>query len=199
MKNKKKVMIIIAIIVFILMLIPIKDRLWDGGSVEYRAILYKYTKIHRLSETSSTGYEDGWELKILGVHVAGETNVTVEALSKSEYDITDVENVSASISNISLTGATITIKDNNTTPYTYGEWYKLEKKINGKWYELKTIVKDYGFNSKGYEVDENNELKFVIDWEWLYGELSLGSYRIIKEAHHKYIAIPFDIGKTYEK
>lgn len=75
----KKKIIIVAIVIFILMLIPIKDRLYDGGSTEYKAILYKYTKIHRLSEQSSTGYEDGWELRILGFHVAGVINTYVKA------------------------------------------------------------------------------------------------------------------------
>lgn len=77
--KKKNIIIIVAIAIFVLMLIPIKDRLWDGGSTEYKAILYKYTKIHRISHTSSTGYEDGWELKILGFHVAGKINTYVEA------------------------------------------------------------------------------------------------------------------------
>ena len=53
------------------MLIPVPIRLKDGGSVEYKAILYKYTKIHRLSEISLSGYEDGWELSILGIYVGG--------------------------------------------------------------------------------------------------------------------------------
>ena len=61
------------------MLIPIPNRLKDGGSVEYNAVLYQYTKIHRLSEKSSTGYEDGWDLKILGFHIGGEINTYVEA------------------------------------------------------------------------------------------------------------------------
>lgn len=77
--KKKKIIIIIAILVFILMLIPIPNRLKDGGSVEYNAVLYQYTKIHRLSEKSSTGYEDGWDLKILGFHIGGEINTYVEA------------------------------------------------------------------------------------------------------------------------
>ena len=80
--KKKKIIIIVIIAIFVLMLIPIKDRLWDGGSTEYKAILYKYTKIHRISQTSSTGYEDGWELRILGFHVAGEINTYVEVLPK---------------------------------------------------------------------------------------------------------------------
>ena len=62
------------------MLVPIKNRLKDGGSIEYKAILYKYTKIHRLSERSATGYEDGWELKILGKHAGGVINTYVETI-----------------------------------------------------------------------------------------------------------------------
>lgn len=77
--KKKKIIIIVAIILFILVLIPIPNRLKDGGSVEYNAVLYQYTKIHRLSEKSSTGYEDGWDLKILGFHIGGEINTYVEA------------------------------------------------------------------------------------------------------------------------
>lgn len=73
----KKIIIIVAIIIFLLMLIPIPNRLKDGGSVEYNAILYQYTKIHRLNEKSSTGYEDGWELRILGIQVGGEINTYV--------------------------------------------------------------------------------------------------------------------------
>ena len=80
--KKKKIIIIVAIIIFVLMLIPIPNRLKDGGSVEYNAILYQYTKIHRLNEKSSTGYEDGWELRILGIQVGGEINTYVLAEHK---------------------------------------------------------------------------------------------------------------------
>ena len=115
---------------------------------------------------------------------------------ESTYIETNIENVSISISDISLTGATIIIKDTNKTPYTYGQWYKIEKEINGKWYEVKTVIKDYGFNEIGYLPDENNEVKFVINWEWLYGELPLGSYRILKQVNDKYISIQFGIAET---
>ena len=90
--KKKKIIIITVIVIFVLMLIPIKDRLYDGGSTEYKAILYKYTKIHRLSETSSTGYEDGWELKILGIRVGGKTllpKITIEELENIHKDVDD--------------------------------------------------------------------------------------------------------------
>ena len=72
--KKKKLIIIILVIIFALMLIPIPNRLKDGGSVEYNAIIYQYTKIHRLNEKSSTGYEDGCILKILGIKVLEKIN-----------------------------------------------------------------------------------------------------------------------------
>ena len=61
----------------------------------------------------------------------------------SKYIGTNIKNVSISISDISLTGATIIIKDTNEQPYTYGEWYKIEQQINGKWYELKPIIDNF--------------------------------------------------------
>ena len=75
--EKKKIILIIVTLMFIIMLVPIKDKLYDGGSTEYRALLYRYTKIHRLSEKSYTGYEDGWELRILGIKVGGIINTNV--------------------------------------------------------------------------------------------------------------------------
>ena len=124
------------------------------------------------------------------------TKLNSKEINVNVYATSEVENVSVTISDISLTGATITIKDTNEDKYTYGEWYVLQKEENGKWYNIPTKVKEYGFNDIGYEVDENNEVKFVIDWEWLYGKLSQGSYRIIKKSHDKYISIPFNIAET---
>jgi hypothetical protein len=86
--NKKKTIIIVAIVIFIIMLIPVPLRLKDGGSVEYKAILYKYTKIHRLNEQSPTGYENGWELRILDFYVGGNSdiNVSVESVISIKTD-----------------------------------------------------------------------------------------------------------------
>ena len=115
---------------------------------------------------------------------------------ESTYNVTNIENIKISISDISTSGATIIIKDTNKIPYTYGEWYKIEKEENGKWYEVKTIIDNYGFNDIGYLVNENNEVKFVIDWEWLYGELPLGCYRILKQVNNQYISTEFCIATT---
>ena len=70
---------------------------------------------------------------------------------------------------------------------------KIEKEVNGKWYEVELLKENYGFNEIGYLPDKNNEVKFVIDWSMLYGELPLGNYRILKQVNNKYISIDFGI------
>lgn len=108
-----------------------------------------------------------------------------------------LDNISTDIVELSQTGITFVITDKNTPPYTYNEWYKIEKEVGEKWVELETKVDQYGFNSIGYPVDQNGEVKLTIDWEWLYGELEVGSYRIVKKVDNEYIYIPFGIANLY--
>ena len=52
--TKKKIILIILAVALIILLVPYrKDMLWDGGSVEYKSILCKYTKAHKLAEGNS--------------------------------------------------------------------------------------------------------------------------------------------------
>ena len=41
----------------------------DGGTVEYKSLTYKISKVHRLNHNSKTGYEDGLIIEILGIKV----------------------------------------------------------------------------------------------------------------------------------
>lgn len=111
----------------------------------------------------------------------------------SNYKPVQVENVSISIEDVSSTGGIVIIKDTNEEPYTYGEWYKIEKNSNGKWIEVDTVISDYGFNEIAYLTNEDGEVRFAIDWQWLYGELSPGNYRLLKEVANKYIAVEFNV------
>ena len=113
--------------------------------------------------------------------------------TKSEIFPTDVENVTLSIENVSPVGATLIVKDTNETSELYGEWYKIEKNIDGTWYDVATVIDNYGFSYIGYLTNDNNEVSFEINWEWLYGSLPTGTYRILKQAYSQYISIEFEI------
>lgn len=68
---KKKVIISIIVVLLLLALIPIPMRLKDGGSIEYRALLYKVTKYHQIALTKEyeSGYLEGWGIEILGMEI----------------------------------------------------------------------------------------------------------------------------------
>ena len=62
---KKKIIIIVCVLLAV-MLIPKKYYLEDGGTVEYRSLLYRVSEVHRHSDG---GYDEGIEIKILGFKV----------------------------------------------------------------------------------------------------------------------------------
>ena len=63
------VLMIMSFLLAAVLLIPIPMRLKDGGSVEYRAILYKVVDVRRIDAQSPDGYIDGTVVEILGMEV----------------------------------------------------------------------------------------------------------------------------------
>ena len=67
---KKKVIIVsIVALIMLALLIPRPRYLNDGGTVEYKALLYNVTKLNKLNYHSSTGYDRGTKIEILGIEV----------------------------------------------------------------------------------------------------------------------------------
>ncbi len=73
---KKKVMIIAIVIIAFILLFPIRNQLKDGGTVEYKALLYKVSKVKRLisiEEMEKEGkikeYDHGIIIEILGFEI----------------------------------------------------------------------------------------------------------------------------------
>ena len=162
--KKKKIIIIVAVMIFILMLIPIPTR-WKNGVTEYKAILYKYTKVHTPSDISFTGYEDGWELKILGIRVCGNINAD-ERLKHNES--TEQKNAGSILMEVkedtrTSKGATFILKNTTDDEYSYGPPYTIEKFENRNWKELDTLTGEpLTWNSVIYTIKTGEE-KFLLD------------------------------------
>ena len=65
----KKKLIIILIVLFLILLVPIPFHLKDGGTVEYRALTYQISNVHKINTSSKSGYDTGVIIKILGIKV----------------------------------------------------------------------------------------------------------------------------------
>ena len=110
---------------------------------------------------------------------------------ESAYQPAGVENVTMTVSDVTPAGATVEIRDDNREPFVYGEWFVIEQEKDGVWYEVKTKITNYGFNEIGWLTDERGELTMTADWEWLYGELPTGHYRLLKQAGNQVIGAAF--------
>ena len=67
---KKKNVYIVCVLLAIVLLIPIPLQLKDGGTVEYKALVYRVLKVHRLAPVESgKEYEEGIIIKVLGIEV----------------------------------------------------------------------------------------------------------------------------------
>ncbi len=66
---KRKIVFLVAAAV--VLLFPLRLRLKDGGTVQYRAILYSVQNVHRLNPDQESGreYLEGAIVEILGMEV----------------------------------------------------------------------------------------------------------------------------------
>lgn len=75
-KNTKLSVIIISLaiaVVLLILLIPIRSQIKDGGSVEYKAVLYSVTNYH--SKVDHVSHMEGISVKILGIEVYDSTHM----------------------------------------------------------------------------------------------------------------------------
>ena len=112
----------------------------------------------------------------------------------------EIDGVSMSIESGSVTagGLTLVITDKNDPPHSFEEWYELKKQYGNDWEDVPVVIEgDYGFNSLGLPPDDNGCLTLTVDWRWLYGELTPGTYKIVKALNinggFKYFSAEFKI------
>lgn len=75
---KKKAIIIVCVLLAIVLLFPIPMRLRDGGTIQYKAILYTVSDVHSLAtvEDQEAGKEfnEGIIIEILGFEIVNNVN-----------------------------------------------------------------------------------------------------------------------------
>ena len=149
----------------------------DGGSTEYRYADYTILKYSTLNGNKDL--------------VIGMQGTILNQVNASGYKTEEEKNIEYKLSKIFMfipsrtvtnTGATVSITDKNDVPYTYGEWYRIDKKENGRWRELEPI-QEIDFADIGWEVAEDGKIEKEFNWSNLYGELESGNYRLIKRVY----------------
>ena len=82
------------------------------------------------------------------------------------------------------TGATLVFRQSGGNPtggLQYGSDFTLERYEEEAWIPVPVAVEgNYAFTAEAYNIPQDADREFRVDWEWLYGELEPGEYRIVK-------------------
>ncbi len=96
-------------------------------------------------------------------------------------DSPDEWGITLSVKNVTATGATVVFgqKGGNTTgELNSGSYYRLEHNNE----ELAFAVEgDIVWTAEAYMIPKGGEVEMEVNWEWLYGTLEPGTYRIVKQ------------------
>ena len=93
MKNKS-IIIIVIIIVLIILLFPIPNKLKDGGTIEYKALLYTITNYHKIApEENEKEYLEGVKFEILGFEIFNSLEEKEEKIDKENIKKSNEENL----------------------------------------------------------------------------------------------------------
>lgn len=176
---KKRIFTLSIIIISLLLLIPIPLNLKDGGSTEYKALLYKITKVHRLNEKSITGYEEGWQVEILGFKIY---NKIVYEARKNKFEIGEISNIIPSLDKgVSLLmkelknpNATFILRNDTGRLLDISPDWSLEVKQNEFWY--KVIKQNTFVNEIAYYTNANLE-----------NEIQLSGFETLIKGEYRYI------------
>ena len=105
--------------------------------------------------------------------------------SESAVEITDEWGISLCAKNVTASSMTVEFVQNGGEfegDLQTGEWFLIEKNEGFDWTPIETNpLIDYTWNMIAYPIKKNETTKLAINWEWLYGKLEPGEYRLSKE------------------
>ena len=114
---------------------------------------------------------------------SNKTSPNTKGWKPTQYKVVnDFEQVSMNVIEDSVSSKELTVIFTNSSNNQgmYSEDFLLEKKIEGDWYQVPTKRIEFGFNDIAFELSPSTKEVLKINWDWLYGSLDKGEYRIVK-------------------
>lgn len=89
-----------------------------------------------------------------------------------------------SVKDVTPTGLTLVCTKNGGNPtgeLICGTDYRLLVFEDGMWKHVPTVIEEHCWDDIGYPITEGKVREFELSWEWLYGKLPAGTYRLAKD------------------
>lgn len=106
-----------------------------------------------------------------------------DSATEEEADVPDW-GLTLSVRDVTPTGLTLVCTKRGGNPtgrLTCGTDYRLLVSEDGKWKNVPTVIEEYGWDDMGYRITDEKAAEFILSWEWLYGTLPAGTYRLAKD------------------
>lgn len=126
------------------------------------------------------------------VENAEQTDTEKEAASENIDDVVSNEvdtDVSSSLDGVTMevteysdTSATVKIMNDTDKEIRCGDdfYLQMQDEETGEWRELDKVIDNADFTMAAYMIQKDSPYETAIDFEWLYGKLEPGTYRIVK-------------------
>lgn len=109
--------------------------------------------------------------------------------------------VALTVKNVTPTGLTIVCTQSggeNVAELHSGHYYRLEELHGDHWHECEIVFEgDYAFTAEAWIIPMEDSVEWHTGWEWLYGALSPGTYRVVKEIMNFRGTGDFDVDEYY--
>ena len=108
---------------------------------------------------------------------------TLISIRNADTDVlSQLDGVTMEVTECSDTSVTVKITNDTDKDIQCGEDFCLEvqDEETGEWRKLDEVIDNAAFNAIAYMVQKDSPYEAVIDFEWIYGKLEPGRYRIVK-------------------
>lgn len=127
--------------------------------------------------------------QIISVFKLNEEGAVLENADGECLELPDIEDkgfpnwgLTLSVKDVTASGLTLVCTQSGgelTGELETGSDYKLIV-LKEAWEDVPTIIDDYGWTAEAYMVAKDDVTEFEYNWEWLYGKLPAGTYRMVK-------------------
>lgn len=138
------------------------------------------------------------------------SNEVLQDLSDSTLEITDVLQNAVPVDwgitlvaeNVTPTGLSIVCHQSggeNVAELDTGSFYTIQKSENSNWKTLEYLPHEFeiGWTAEAWIIQKDGTTTWDVNWEWLYGALPAGKYRIGKEIMNFRETGNYDIEMVY--
>ena len=102
-------------------------------------------------------------------------------MDANSYVENNLEGVTLQMEEYDSRSGEVEILNETDMDIQFGEWFEIQVLMGNAWVKLPYVIDSVAFNEPAYNAPKDETAVWEVQWEWIYGELPEGTYRIIKD------------------